>query len=304
MSDGKSPFANLENTAGSFGIWAAEQKIAYRVEERDMCKKFLTVGILGAVAVAGLVSTGAWSYVRTGIHTAHQSVKDSVPIDWEIKRARDMIEDLEPEIARNLEVVLKEEVAVDRLAQQIQDKETQLAKSRGDILRLKNDLESGSVRFVYAGRSYSDEQVRADLANRFERFKVFEATTDKLSQVLDARQKNLLAARQKLEEMQSAKRELEVEIENLQARQTMVEVAQTSNPVTLDDSQLSHTRQLLDDIRTRIDVAEKMSASAGALNGSIQLDDDQTSADLLNEIADYMGDADPEIEVLLSNNKL
>lgn len=269
-----------------------------------MCKKFIALGVLGAVAVAGVVSSGAWSYVRTGIHTAHQSVKDSVPIEWEIKRARDMIQDLEPEIARNLQIVLKEEVGVDRLAEQIQKKETQLAKSRGDIMRLKGDLQSGSVRFVYAGRSYSEDQVKTDLANRFERYKVYEATTNKLSQVLSARQKNLNAARQKLEEMQAAKRDLEVEIENLQARQTMVEVAQTSSPVTLDDSQLSSTRQLLDEIRTRIDVAERLSASEGAIDGTIQLDDDQSSEDLLSEIASYMGETDAEVEVLLSNHKL
>ena len=43
----------------------------------------------------------------------------------------------------------------------------------------------------------------------------------------------------------------------------MVEVAQTSSPVSLDDSQLSNTRKLLDEIRTRIDVQETLVASEG-----------------------------------------
>jgi hypothetical protein len=96
---------------------------------------------------------------------------------------------------------------------------------------------------------------------------------------------------------------LEVEIENLQARLTMVEVAQTSNPVTLDDSQLSGTRQLLDDIRTRIDVAEKMVASEGALDGSIPLDE-EANPELLDEIADYFGEGKAEVERLVSDRSL
>lgn len=266
-----------------------------------MCKKMAILGVLGVIGAASLVGTGAWSYVKTGYHTASESVRDSVPIEWEIKRARQMIDDLKPEIAQNLQVVAREEVMVQRLAEEIQTKETQLAKSRDDILRLKGDLESGSVRFVYAGRSYTENQVRDDLANRFKQFQVHEATTNKLTQVLTARERNLDGARRKLDEMLSAKRELEVEVENLQARLTMVEVAQTSNPVTLDDSQLSNTRQLLDDIRTRIDVAEKMVASEGALQGTIPLDE-PTSPELLEEIADYFGNERAEVEVLLSNH--
>ncbi|MCR9291501.1 MAG: hypothetical protein NXI32_02200 [bacterium] len=268
-----------------------------------MCKKFLMLGMLGAIGVAGLAGTGTLSYLKTGYRTASESVRSSVPIEWEIKRARQMISDLKPEIAKNLQVVAREEVGVQRLQEEIQVKEELLAKSRNDILRLKGDLEKGGVRFVYAGRSYSEEQVRDDLANRFKQFQVHEATTNKLNQVLTAREKNLDAARRKLDEMLAAKRELEVEVENLQARLTMVEVAQTSNPVTLDDSQLSSTRQLLDDIRTRIDVAEKMVASEGALEGAIPLDE-STNPELLDEIADYFGEGKAEVERLVSERSL
>ena len=264
-----------------------------------MCKKLTKLGILGILGAVAIASTGAWSYVKTGVSTASQSIRDSVPVDWEIKRARQMIEDLKPEIRKNLEIVTREEIGVKRLAEEIDTKETQLAKSRNEIMRLKGDLESGSVRFVYAGRSYSQDQVRDDLGNRFKQFQVHEQTTNKLSQILTARQKNLDAARRKLDEMLAAKRELEVEVENLQARLTLVEVAQTSSPVSVDDSHLSQTRQLLDEIRTKIDVAEQIVASEGALEGTIQLDD-PTSPDLLNEIADYFGEGRAEVETLVS----
>ena len=264
-----------------------------------MLKKILILSAIGVGSTIALASTGAWSYMRCGIRTASDTVRDSVPIDWEIKRARQMIADLKPEIAKNLQVVAREEVGVQRLATEIKAKETQLAKSRSDIMRLKGDLESGSVKFVYAGRNYSQVQVKEDLSNRFKQFQVHEETTSKLNQVLSAREKNLEAARRKLDGMLAAKRELEVEVENLQARVTMVEVAQTTSPVSIDDSHLSSTRQLLDDIRTRIDVAERMVASEGALEGTIPLDE-PASENLLEEIADYFGEGRAEIESLVS----
>jgi chromosome segregation ATPase len=280
-----------------------EQTETFWFGEKEMIKKVILGSMLAGVAAVGLAATGAWSYVRTGVNVAGQSVRDSVPIEWEIKRARQMIEDLRPEIARNMQVVAKEEVSVQRLTEEIAAKQSQLAKGREDILRLKDDLKSGATRFVYAGRNYTEQQVRDDLSNRFKQFQVHEQTAGKLNQILTARERNLDAARQKLDEMLSAKRELEVEIENLQARMTMVQVAQTSNPISLDDSHLSGTRRLLDEIRSRIDVAERLAASDGVMSGSIQLDEVSTE-DVVQEIADYFGEGRAEVETLISAKSL
>jgi uncharacterized coiled-coil protein SlyX len=268
-------------------------------EELEMLKKMVLVGLVGLGSATAVVTTGAWSYIRTGVSTASDTMRDSVPIEWEIKRARQMIADLKPEIAQNMQVVAREEVGVKNLAEQISAKETQLAKSRDDIMRLKGDLESGSVRFVYAGRSYTGQEVKDDLSERFKQFQVQEETANKLAKVLSAREKNLDAARRKLDGMLSAKRDLEVQVENLQARLTMVQVVQTTNPVSLDDSQLSSTRKLLDEIRTRIDVQETLANSEGSFGGGIVLDD-PTSPDLLNEIADYFGEGRADVENLVS----
>lgn len=265
---------------------------------REM-KKLVLFGALAVVGLTAVFGTAGLSYIRTGYQAASDSVRQNVPVEWEIKRARQMIDDLKPEITRNMQLVAREEVGVERLAADVTNKNQQIAKAKQDIMRLKGDLESGSVRFVYAGRDYSCNQVKDDLAARFKQFQVHEKTATKLTQILSAREKNLAAARRKLDEMLSAKRQLEVEVENLQARLTMVQVAQTVSPVALDDSHLSGTRQLLDDIRTRIDVAEKLAASEGPLEGSIPLDE-TASEDLLSEIADYFGAGRAEVESLVS----
>ncbi len=265
-----------------------------------MLKKLLIGSAIAAGGVGLLVGAPVFSYVRSGVSSARQAIRESIPVEVEIKRARDMISDLKPEIADNLRVIAREEVEVNRLAEEVKNKQNGLAKGRKDIMRLKDDIQTGSSHFVYASRTYTSDQVKDDLSNRFKQFQTQEATTSKLEKILEARTKNLDAARLKLDEMLAAKRQLEVEVENLQARLTMVQVAETSSQVHLNDSHLSRTRDLLDDIRSRIDVAEKMIENEGVLEGSIQLEE-QAPADLVDQITDYFGEGRSEVETLVKN---
>jgi chromosome segregation ATPase len=234
-----------------------------------------------------------------GVNSVRDGIKENIPIEVEIKRARDMISQLKPEIADNLRLIARWEVDVARLSKEVDTKSESLAKAKKDILRLKDDLQSGKTRFVYARKSYDADEVKQDLANRFKQFQTQEATMNKLEQVLTARQKNLEAARQKLDQMLAAKRQLEVEVENLQARLTMVQVAETSSRLSINDSKLSQTRQLLDEIGTRIDVAEKMVHVEGDLEGNIPLDSEAPS-DLVDQITDYFGEGRAEVESLVA----
>jgi hypothetical protein len=135
--------------------------------------------------------------------------------------------------------------------------------------------------------------VRADLESRFARFKTQDATLANLHKVLHARQRGLEAAREKLEGMLAAKRQLEVDVENLEARMKMVEVAQTTSDFNFDDSHLARTKDLINEIHSRIDVAEKMVDADGYFHDEIPLDTEPVSGDISQEIAEYFG-ASPE----------
>ena len=93
--------------------------------------------------------------------------------------------------------------------------------------------------------------------------------------------------------MLGAKRQLEVEVENLQARLGALRVAQTSSQLNLDDSQLSRTRELLDEIATRIDVEEETMHVDAEYFGEIDLDQ-PSEEDLLNDITSYFDGSQQE----------
>lgn len=253
-----------------------------------MIKKAVLAGA-GAVLLLGLFfGRDAFSYVATGWGRVHQAVNDSVPVTFQLDRARQMIKDLDPEIRRNMHLIAKEEVEVARLEAQVTKNEKELAKAKEDILRLKTDLERGGSTYVYAGRSYNERQVKTDLEHRFARYQTTEATTDKLEKILVARQKGLAAAREKLEAMLAAKRQLEVDVENLEARLKMVEVAQTTSEINFDDSHLARTKELLAAIGSRIDVAEKLVNADTHFHDEIPLDDDgESTSDITEKVTRY-----------------
>lgn len=262
-----------------------------------MLKKVVLAGV-GSTLLAGLLfGTDAFSYVSTTASRVHDRVKDNVPVEFELERAHKMIQDLTPEIRRNMHLIAKEEVEVEKLEARVGTLEKKLAGSQMDILRLKNDLDSGETYYTYAGHEYSRSAVQTDLVSRFERFKTQDATRVKLESILRARQQGLDAARAKLDAMLAARRQLEVDVENLEARQKMVEVAQTSSSFAFDDSQLSRTKRLIDDIRTRIEVAERMVDAEGEVAGEIPLSEPQDT-DISNDVANYFGlTADEDAEL-------
>ena len=249
-----------------------------------MVKKALMVAG-GVVLLLGLFfGRDAASYVSTSVGWVKQSVKDSIPVEFEIERARKMIEKVDPEIAQNMRMVAKEEVEIEKLAKQVEGADEQLAKAKRDMLRLTAHVDSGDSLFYVGTRSYTTAQVKSDLKSRFDRYQVQEATHEKMTEILDARRRGLSAAQQKLEKMIAAKRQLEVDVANLEARLKMVQVAQTSSDFNFDDSQLSRTKELLSEIGTRIDVAEKMVNVE--VQGGINLEE-EVQEDISEEITRY-----------------
>ena len=254
-----------------------------------MLKKTLWVGA-GAVLLLGLLfGRDAFSIVKTSVGRVQTAVSDNVPLEFQLDRAKQMIKDLDKPIHSSTLLIAREEVEVSKLERQISKSQSDLAKAKNDMLRLTGDLERGDSSYVYAGRAYTEKQVKDDLSNRFARFKTTEGTTEKLEQILAARQRGLTAAREKLTAMENARRQLEVDVANLQARQKMVEVAQASSEINIDDSQLARTKDLIGEISSRLDVAEKMVNTDTQLYGEISLEDAAQDEEITTKVTNYFG---------------
>ena len=267
-----------------------------------MLRKLFMAGAAATILSTIALATPLGSYARCGLSYATGRASDAVPLEWELKRARQMITDLKPEIQNNARRIAQEKIEVARIEKQLYETDQRLAKAQNEIERLSDDLRGNSSTYSYGGKTYTSVQVKSDLSNRFKRFKTRQQTSSKLEQMLSARQASLRAATERMEAMLDAKRQLEVEVENLQARLGALRVAQTSSDLNLDDSALSRTRSLLDTIATRIDVEEETMAVDVEYFGEIDLDE-PSDENLLDEISAYFDGIDGvESEALVLNN--
>ena len=107
-----------------------------------------------------------------------------------------------------------------------------------------------------------------------------------MKQMRDAREKNLDAARQKLSAMINARRKLDVDVQNLEAKRKLVEVAQASSDYVFDDSQLARAKELINDIRTRLDVAAKLANADVNVQTEIPLNE-AAPADITDQVTQY-----------------
>lgn len=251
-----------------------------------MIKRLILAAGLTTLGSIVLFGSDAASYLRTSTGYFKQSVYSSVPVEFQIQRARQMLSDLVPEVQKNMHLIAREEVEVDRMAGQIGELETRLAKEKEQISQLKRDLSSGKAEFQYGGRKYNADQVKLDLASRFERYRTGDATLASLRQMHAARQKGLEAARQKLEGMLASRRQLQVEVENLEARNQMVAAARTTSNYQFDDSRLGRVKALVDDLKARLEVDERMVHAEGQFHDEIPVDKPD-GKDVIEQITKY-----------------
>jgi len=218
-----------------------------------------------AFAVAGTLGTLAFgrdlsSYLRTAGGEARQALKSGVPIEFEIQRARDMVESLIPEVRTCMHVIAEEEVNIDHLNREIAKAEVGLERQKGEILTMRKDLESS--------QAASQQEIRRQ------------------------RERSLVSAREKLEAMLNEKRTMEVEIEHLEARLKQVQAAQAASHLSVDDSGLSRARQLITELNKQLDVETKVLDAQGQFTGLIPVSAREPApADLARQIDQHFGTA-------------
>ena len=275
-----------------------------------MLKKGLFLVTAGTLLLGLCFGRNAMSYVKTTVNKVSETVKNNVSIGYEIDRARQMIKDLTPEIRHNMQLIAKEEIQVQQFEKRVDQAAKTLSRDREEILRMKEALghNPGVKALAFGNITYSRDRINKDLANRFKHYKTADETSFNLSKVLDARQRTLAAARQKLNGMLAAKQQLEVDVENLEARLKMVEVAQTTSEFDFDDSHLARTKELISDIHTRIEVSARLLDVQTDFHARIPLESPEEMEDISDQITEYFttdgmekgGDASLATEALVS----
>jgi uncharacterized protein (DUF3084 family) len=256
-----------------------------------MILKAVKIGAItaaGACLVGGLLfGTDLVSYVTSSARSVQTAVKDAVPIEFELRRARDLLDDIIPEMQANVRLIAQEEVEVANIKAEIEQQNKAVAQERQAVAKLRETLGTDQVKYTFAGQQYSRQQVKEELSRRFDRFKESEVVLAGKQRLLSAREKSLNAAMEVLERSRTQKARLEDQIEALQAQYRLVKAASVGSRVQVDNSKLAQTEKLIGEIKKRLDVAERVLAHETHFVTPIPVDT-ISEKDLISQVDDHL----------------
>jgi len=215
-------------------------------------KKGLIGAVLGAGALALIFGTAAPSYVKTSFHKARQSVKGSVPIEFEIDRARQEIAALEPAINGAIENLVRAEVEAEQLDKEIASTRNELNREGRELQALNEHLKTGDTHLT-GGVAYTTKEVKSDLARRMDHYRLVKNILGEKQETLKIRQKNVLTAREGLVAMQNAKRDLVARVEGIEARLNQIKASRTSNEFNFDDSAVGQAKKTVSELESKLE---------------------------------------------------
>lgn len=223
-------------------------------------KRIILGGVIVGTVGALLLGTSAFSYVRSSGRILKTAVKDSIPVEFELQRARDLLGDLIPEMQANLRLVAAEEVEVANLEKEIEKERQSTAQEREKVQVLRSSLQTEKVSYRFGGREFTRGEVVEELARRFEGVKTADVLLGGKEDLLKNRRRSLDAALQKLEKTRLSRIQLASQIEALEGQFRLVQAQAAGSEFRLDDSKLAQTERLIAELKKRLEVAQRVLA--------------------------------------------
>jgi chromosome segregation ATPase len=203
--------------------------------------------------------------VKTAYHTVRQSAKDSVPVEFEISRARQELQDLTPAIETCTEEVARAEVRVERMEQEIVAERTQLDREGRKLVALRQHLDEARPVPV-TGLTYSRAEILKDLGHRLDCYKDGRKILAEKDETLRLRKQAVQSAREKLENMKAARQVLLTKIEGIEAKLRQIEASQAASAISFDDSALARVKQTVAELEQRVEVKDRVNAQKASLS--------------------------------------
>lgn len=216
--------------------------------------------IAGLVAVGGaffLFGTQAGSYVRTAAGSLRDGIHDQIPLDFELRRAAKLIDEIEPQLRDAHREVAQAEVDLANTQREVESLQEQVADGHAQLRAVSASLAEGSGEVRLA--SWERSRVQFNLERNFEQHKHSVGLLEAKRTLLERQQRAVVVARSHFEAVRAEKERLEGMIAQLRAQKRQLDaMAASSKKFELDDSALGDAKELLDQIKNRLDVAQRM----------------------------------------------
>ncbi|MBI1313902.1 hypothetical protein GC176_21625 [bacterium] len=261
----------------------------------------ILISVAGTALAAGLLfGTNALSYMRTAGGDVRQAANDAIPADFKLRTARDMLQkELEPQLREMKHVVAEAQIEVERLTTKLENRTDELATLRDGLAERHAQYQSGETSVTIGNVSYSRDQIKQDMQDRFQEVKLIESTLQSERDVLAAKKVALAENEKKITELLKAREELELKIQELEARVSAVEARETIAQSEFDESALKDIRGLLDSVEKKVDVREREMTLQGQTTHRIPTSA-ETPTTSVEEISAYLGQPKANTDVAVA----
>jgi hypothetical protein len=256
--------------------------------------KLAAVAVGGTALVGGvLFGTDLGSYVSSSIHSVRTAANDNVPMEFQLQRARHMLDDIIPEMQANVRLLAQQEVEIANLKQDIAQSDKSLAQEQTRVQRLREAMGSEQSHYVLGGLSYTRAELKEELARRFDALKEAEIVLAGKTRLLSNQERALRAATAAIDRTRGQKLLLEGQIASLEAQYRLVQATSSGSKLGLDQSKLAQTERLIAQVKKQLDVAERVLAHEAKFTDSIPVDVVDEKA-LVAEVDEHFGKASSE----------
>ena len=223
------------------------------------CVKFgaggLFVFFLGAFLLFG---TELFSMLKTSANSLQSSARKSIPVEFELQRAKEKVQEILPDLQSQVRMIAEEEVAIAALTKEVQQDQQRILRQESTLADLRDSMRTTQVSYTINGRDMDRSQLTEHLKVRFDHFKQAQLSLDCKQRLLAKRKDGLNAALTMLDQMRTRQSELKLKVESLAAQHRLIKASQIQSGTLADGSGLSEADQLLSQIETRLAVAERV----------------------------------------------
>lgn len=249
--------------------------------------KWGLIGVVGlSVTTYFFFGNNALNYASTMMGSVKESVRGQIPIEFELKRAENLIKDIRPQIQQCKRDVALQEVQLDNLNADVARLERAVGRAER---KLKGGAEmladsSGQASYELAGGVYSRERVEIDLERTFDSYRQNGTLLNGKRALIERQTRAVSAARSKLDAVRGEEVRLVDLIGQLKTQKAQVDALKaSSHNFVLDDTALGQAKQVLAEVKERLDVAQKMLADDMFFQDGIG-SDTRPSRDIVKEI--------------------
>ncbi len=259
-----------------------------------LVKTIVIVVLIALVAGGLLFGTNLKSYMHTSVTHIQDIAKDSVSIEFELERARDLLENIIPEMHANIKLISQEEVEIAALRADIDNSVKPLETEKIQIQKMTDAMETPLPVLTVNNNKYNRENLKVELVRRFERFKEAQLVLESKKRLLTTRESALQTALDALEKTRSQKLLLQDKIDALESQYRLVKANSTNSKVDFDNSKIAQTEKLIGQIKKRLDVAERVLAHESRFIEPVIYDDEPISDnELVEQISNYFAPEQP-----------